>query len=72
MNGVCGVWPTVLHASGYTLVVGGHTAEGCIVQTTLELVIFSLVDARFERRLDPRTGFLELEVRSAGAPKFGS
>ena len=52
--------------------LGGHVMEGCIVRTTLELVIFSLVDARFERRLDPRTGFLELEVRSAGAQKFSS
>lgn len=51
--------------------VGGHLVEGCIVNTTAELVIGELPDVEFRRLLDPATGYKELSVqpsRSDGDP----
>jgi uncharacterized protein len=42
--------------------VGGHLVEGCVVNTTAELVVGELPDLAFRRRLDPATGFKELSV----------
>jgi predicted DNA-binding protein with PD1-like motif len=42
--------------------VGGHLAAGCIVNTTVELVIGELPDVEFRRPLDPATGYDELSV----------
>lgn len=44
-------------------VYGGHLLEGCIVRTTLELVILVFEDIRYKSILDEKTGFLELEVQ---------
>lgn len=44
--------------------VGGHILEGCVVNTTLELVILKLADHQFDRIADPSTGFLELKIRN--------
>jgi len=41
-------------------VFGGHVGAGCIVRTTAELLVALLPDHHFARRLDPRTGYLEL------------
>ena len=41
---------------------GGHLKDGCIVHTTVELVIASDKNLEFERLLDSRTGFDELSV----------
>ena len=41
--------------------IGGHVKEGCVVRTTCELVVGILDDTVFERKLDPKTGFDELE-----------
>lgn len=41
---------------------GGHLVEGCHVYTTLEVVIAVLSDLRFNRMLDPKTGYLELNI----------
>jgi len=41
-------------------VFGGHVGAGCIVRTTAELLLALLPDQHFARRLDPRTGYLEL------------
>jgi len=41
-------------------VFGGHVGAGCIVRTTAELLLALLPDNHFARRLDPRTGYLEL------------
>lgn len=43
--------------------VGGHLLPGCIVNTTVELVIGDLPDVDFHRPLDPATGYNELRVR---------
>ena len=44
---------------------GGHLAPGCIVRTTVELVIGSLPAVSFSRPVDPATGYPELLVRPA-------
>ncbi len=43
-------------------VVGGHLVEGCIVNTTCELVIFELEDYIFEKEFDESTGYNELKT----------
>jgi len=43
-------------------VTGGHLLAGCRVRTTIELVVGRTKEFRFRRRIDPRTGFRELEV----------
>ena len=43
--------------------VGGHLVEGCIVNTTAELVIGELPDVEFRRPADPATGYNELSVQ---------
>jgi predicted DNA-binding protein with PD1-like motif len=42
--------------------VGGHLAHGCIVGTTVELVIGDLPEVEFRRSPDPATGYDELNV----------
>ena len=42
--------------------VGGHLVEGCIVNTTAELVIGELTEVEFQRTVDPATGYRELSV----------
>lgn len=39
---------------------GGHLLTGCIVRTTLELVVQEVGGVRFLRRPDDRTGYTEL------------
>ncbi|MEZ4756928.1 MAG: DNA-binding protein [Flavobacteriales bacterium] len=39
---------------------GGHLLAGCLVRTTLELVVQEIGGVRFLRRTDERTGHLEL------------
>jgi predicted DNA-binding protein with PD1-like motif len=43
-------------------VLGGHVAFGCTVRTTAEIVIGLLPAYRFNREIDPATGFEELTV----------
>jgi uncharacterized protein len=54
---------SVADASGR--VTGGHVVQGCTVRTTAELLVEVLDDLVFERVPDARTGFAELQVRSA-------
>ena len=42
---------------------GGHALEGCIVHTTVELVIGLLPQLQFHRTLDQATGYPELVVQ---------
>jgi uncharacterized protein len=44
---------------------GGHLVEGCIVFTTVELVIGEAVGLIFHRETDPRTTFKELSIQRA-------
>ena len=43
-------------------VVGGHLLSGCPIFTTAEVVIGESKSHRFDRQLDPHTGFDELVV----------
>ncbi|PKM89510.1 MAG: DUF296 domain-containing protein [Firmicutes bacterium HGW-Firmicutes-10] len=43
-------------------VIGGHLMEGCLVHTTLEIVLLSL-DTELTRIYDPITGYKELVVK---------
>ena len=45
-------------------VYGGHIKEGCIVDTTAEVVIGESEKHTFHRRSDEDTGFKELEVET--------
>ena len=44
---------------------GGHLLEGCLVYTTVELVVGDAVGLIFHREIDPRTTFPELSVQRA-------
>jgi hypothetical protein len=43
-------------------VLGGHVAKGCIVRTTVEVLLVLLPEWAFTRELDPATGYAELVV----------
>jgi len=43
-------------------VIGGHMKPGCIVHTTVELVLANEPALRFHREIDPKTGFDELQI----------
>ena len=42
--------------------VGGHLVEGCIVNTTAEIVLCELEDCRFGAEFDAETGYRELVI----------
>ena len=46
-------------------VIGGHMKEGCIVHTTVELVLANDDSLAFTREVDPKTGFDELVITEA-------
>lgn len=43
-------------------VVGGHVMAGCLIYTTAEVVIGNLPNLRFQREVDPTTGYRELVI----------
>jgi predicted DNA-binding protein with PD1-like motif len=45
-------------------VTGGHVKEGCVVHTTVELVLAVEDNLVFGESADPQTGFGELDIRS--------
>ena len=51
-------------ADGLGEMVGGHLMEGCLVHTTLELVLLEQSDNEFFREPDSRTGYSELVIKS--------
>jgi len=42
--------------------IGGHLKGGCVVRSTVEIVIGIFEDVSYKRILNEETGFLELEV----------
>jgi predicted DNA-binding protein with PD1-like motif len=50
-------------------VLGGHMMDGCVVNTTAEVVIASLPGLAFRREYDARTGFKELCVEASDDSK---
>jgi hypothetical protein len=58
------VHTSVATASGETF--GGHLVDGCIINTTVEIVIQNLSDDFvFDRIFDEQTGYKELSIRKA-------
>jgi predicted DNA-binding protein with PD1-like motif len=49
-------------------VIGGHLLEGCIIDTTAELIVHSYPGFQFSREFDSTTGFTELTVKAQGDP----
>lgn len=43
-------------------VIGGHLLDGCVVNTTAEVVLLELDGVRFLRAFDPGTGYGELQI----------
>jgi uncharacterized protein len=43
-------------------VYGGHLKDGCLVNTTAEIVIFELDSYTFNREMDEETGYNELVI----------
>jgi len=67
LNGTLSVNGSHLHVSMSVFpdgnVLGGHVLqEGCIINTTAEIIIGELQDMEFQREFDERTGFNELKV----------
>ena len=48
-------------------VTGGHVAPGCVVRTTMEILIVFLSGWSFSREFDPATGFAELVALRRGS-----
>ena len=44
-------------------VYGGHLWEGCIIDTTCELILQVIDDMEFHREYDPNTGYDELVIQ---------
>ncbi|PAB59688.1 PPC domain-containing DNA-binding protein [Anaeromicrobium sediminis] len=44
------------------MVFGGHLMDGCLINTTAEIVIGSLPDTIFSREFDSSTGYTELLI----------
>ena len=44
--------------------IGGHLCEGCIINTTCELIIAEIPGTAIDREFDPETGYDELIFRT--------
>ena len=42
--------------------IGGHLKEGCIINTTAEIILLSLGGMSFEEEFDEQTGYNELKI----------
>lgn len=52
-------------SDGDGVTVGGHLLPGCLVYTTVELVVGDAVGLIFHRELDAATGFRELSIQKS-------
>lgn len=43
--------------------IGGHLTDGCIINTTCELIILELPNYTFTREMDESTGYKELVIK---------
>lgn len=59
----CHLHLAVSDGDGVTL--GGHLLPGCVVYTTVELVVGDAVGLIFHRELDSATGFRELSIQKS-------
>jgi len=46
--------------------VGGHLVHGCVVHTTVEIVVADMAGVRFARLPDATTGYKELNISGGG------
>jgi len=46
--------------------IGGHLVHGCMVQTTVEIVVADMAGVRFARLPDATTGYKELNIWGGG------
>lgn len=70
LTGTVSAERTHLHASFSRedlATLGGHLVEGCLVNTTAEIVLLELEDLRFSAAFDPQTGYDELVIERLGA-----
>lgn len=42
--------------------IGGHLKDGCIINTTGEIVLLEMEKVNFKREFDSKTGYKELEI----------
>lgn len=66
VNGTCSMNGIHLHMSVSDCLgnmLGGHMEEGCLINTTCELIINELDDYIFTREFDENTGYHELLVK---------
>ena len=52
-------------------VLGGHVAAGCIVRTTVEVLLAVLPEWHLTRKVDAATGYAELVPRSSNTESRG-
>ena len=65
INGTASIYRVHLHISFSKIdlsVIGGHMMEGCIVNTTCELVLLELDNTVFNSIYDPTTGYDEIDI----------
>ena len=63
LNGTVSAKRTHLHislAKADLSVVGGHLKEGCIIDTTCELILMEIPDVSYDTEYDESTGYEEL------------
>ena len=59
--GVDGIHVHIAISDGAGATFGGHLVEGCLVNTTCELVVMNVDGYRLRRTFDPKTGYPELD-----------
>jgi len=57
-------------ADAWGKLTGGHLMEGCLVYTTVELVLAELPEYVFKREFDRHTGYLELKIQEVSLPPW--
>ena len=53
-------------AGGDGTTLGGHLVHGCVVHTTVEIVVADMAGVRFARVPDATTGYKELQIWGGG------
>ncbi|MCI5774146.1 MAG: DNA-binding protein [Erysipelotrichaceae bacterium] len=65
LNGTCSINGCHLHlcvSDDKGKVYGGHLLDGCIINTTCEIVILTIEDKIFTREYNQTTGYKELNI----------
>jgi uncharacterized protein len=70
--GLDGVHLHMSVANAQGAVIGGHVVDGCRIYTTAEITIGILPELQFQRVLDKRTGFVELNIDRLITPTTSS